>query len=152
MNKKFSYVILAIVVIFIVGLILVLQRGEQKGAPTGESQTNLPPVSEESVSQTAAEADEIVRKAIDAHDVSLCAKIIQEGYRKSCREYAITAAASVNGDPTICDQLTEEGQRISCKDYLIINQAVAAQNPSLCEKMINKTRVEECKEAVPSPK
>lgn len=153
MNKKTSFIVLAIVAFFIVGLVVILQQVGQKGAPAGqESESASTSVSREGLVQTQEEVDQIVRQAIDNQDVSLCENIAKEDGRKSCKEYAITATASVNGDPTICNQLTEEGQKISCKDYLIINQAIAAQNPGLCEEMINKARIDECKGVVSSPR
>lgn len=142
MNKKIPFIILGVVIVGIIGLGFILSTTPEEFPKEEEGK-------EEEVILTQ---EEIMRKAIDTQDASLCEKLEKEEDKKYCRVAVINALAGIKEDPDICNQIEDEDTRAVCKDNVTITQAMNARDSSLCEKLIDKTRIEQCKKDVASLK
>lgn len=150
-GKRTTFIILGTLVIFALGITWIIQQGEVPEVPiTPAPEASGPkvepqPKPEEPTVQTAQEANELVRKAIDNQDDSYCKKIQSEETRDWCKEQVIIAEAMVKFDSTICEELLNEEVKAVCKDSVIVNKAVTDKNPNLCNTLMDKERVEQCK-------
>jgi len=135
MRKKIS-IILFIVAIVILGIIIYRYSDYQE----------LTEVKNEETTQTQEEIAEIINKAIESQDTSLCEKIEVGDFKEKCITNAVIAKARINNDPTICDQFKKEDDRTICKNAVIVYKAILNGNPSFCEELSDEKAIEDCKE------
>lgn len=148
MDKKNSYIILAVVAVFVIALVVIIGSQEK---PAGTSGSVAPSGLEEGVSQTSEDVDKIVREAIDTQNASLCEKIKKEESRKWCEKNAVIAKASIDRDYDICNQLGEV-DKLECQDNVTITRALDAKNLGLCQQLNDKNRIGGCEEYIASAK
>jgi len=140
MNKKISYTILGILIIFVFVVIFFSLYQKPSGTPSSGGET--------SVSQTQEEVNALMRQAIDTQDASFCDRMKKEGDKKDCQRNVIIAEATVKRDASICERVEDTPSRTACQDNVMINLAIDAKNPNLCQNLIDKNRISDCEKYI----
>jgi len=144
-THKKIYIIVAVVVVVISGLALYYQKWGKGLPPESIKVEGQPSVGETPV---IVNDTDVMRRAIDTQDTSLCVSIAREDERKICEINVIIAEAGLKQDAGICEQIQQSDFKAACKDNTIITKALNAKNPTLCEQMADQTRIEQCKKDV----
>lgn len=102
---------------------------------------------------------DLIGRAKDAKDKSLCGQIKLERYRTVCETDVDKAIAEEKEEetkqlteqeaveqqnPAICDKISDLNQQATCKFNAIINKAHEEKNPELCKQIGEADRIKQC--------
>lgn len=144
MNKKQTYVLVAVVIVVLV--IIGLLSGSGKEAVNSEQNTEG---TQEQVDNSDIQEEvvqdrlSVTHEAIGANDISVCMKLTDESEQNLCEFSFITQQAKISDDVSLCNEL-EEGLRVDCEEQVYTYKAITTKDPSLCEKVTNLQRKEQC--------
>ncbi len=135
MNKK--VILGAVIIILIIGGV-VLFTGE---SPEGE-------VISEDEEQVEESVTDIIHRALNEGNSTICEEIDDPGRRKGCYNEFVVKEARVEDDPVVCEQIEDEVGVTSCKERVYVYRAIAEKDKSWCDKVEDKQRKSQCLELV----
>lgn len=155
-NKKTLFVILIILAVAVFVFVFYqnnagyeeelkvseVQEGTQGG---NNGKEEMPVVSEE-----AEKIADLMAKAVDTQDASICEEFEDENIKNICKENVVITIAMAEEDLTVCEQHATEMLRNICRNEVIYAKAVKNKDSALCEELNNEEMMNRCKEETAS--